>query len=174
MRRATGRKRSLGWLAVTVSLFAGGWMPALAQQDSEKEIERYRAMISDPMANPAFLNVDRGEELWKTKRGTKNASLETCDLGEGAGKLDGAYARLPRYFADADKVIEIEPRLLWCMDKIQGLDTRDIIKRRFGGPGVISDMEDLVAYIANKSSGSIEQIRDVSAYLMSPDSPVNK
>lgn len=153
MRHSKRGMRGLGCLALAAAVLAGGSMPALAQQDSEKEIERYRAMISDPMANPAFLNVDRGEELWKTKRGTKSVSLESCDLGEGPGKLDGAYARLPRYFADADKVMELEQRLLWCMDKIQGLDTRDIIKRRFGGPGVLSDMEDLVAYVANKSSG---------------------
>jgi sulfur-oxidizing protein SoxA len=126
---------------------------ALAQQDSEKEIQRYREMLSDPMSNPGYLNVDRGEALWAEKRGAKNVSLETCDLGEGPGKLEGVYAKLPRYFADADKVMDLEQRLLWCMEKIQSLDTKDIVKRRFGKTGVTSDMEDLVAYIANKSNG---------------------
>ncbi len=130
---------------------------ASAQQQpadaTEQEIERYRAMISDPMANPAFLNVDRGEALWATPRGTKNVSLQGCDLGGGAGKLEGAYARLPRYFPDANRVMDLEQRLLWCMENVQGLDTKDVIKRRFSGPNVVSDMEDLVAYVANKSSG---------------------
>jgi sulfur-oxidizing protein SoxA len=129
-------------------------LPAWAQEDAEKEIERYRSMLSDPFSNPGYLNVDRGEALWKQPRGAKNVSLETCDLGEGPGKLEGAYARLPRYFADADKVMDLEQRLLWCMDKIQELDTKDVIKRRFSGPGVQSDVEDLVAFIANKSSGA--------------------
>jgi sulfur-oxidizing protein SoxA len=123
-----------------------------AQDASEKEIERYRAMISDPMSNPGFLAVDRGEILWSEKHGTKNASLDQCDLGLGAGKLEGAYAKLPRYFQDADKVMDVEQRLLWCMQNIQGLDTKDVVARRFSGPGRASDMEDLVAYIANKSS----------------------
>ncbi len=79
--------------------------------DAEKEIERYRAMISDPMSNPGFLNVDRGEVLWKTPRGAKNVILEQCDLGEGPGKLEGAYAKLPRYFKDADRVMDLEQRL---------------------------------------------------------------
>ncbi len=96
-------------------------------QDAEKEIERYRAMISDPMSNPGYLAVDRGEVLWSEKRGTKNVSLETCDLGLGAGKLEGAFAKLPRYFADADRVMDLEQRLLWCMQNIQGLDTKDLI-----------------------------------------------
>ncbi len=129
----------------------------LAQQPAadatEKEIEKYRAMISDPLANPGFLNVDRGEALWGAKRGPKNVSLDGCDLGEGAGKLEGAYAKLPRFFTDAGKVLDLEQRLLWCMENVQGLDTKDVIKRRFSGPGVVSDMEDLVAFIANKSSG---------------------
>lgn len=127
---------------------------ASAQEDaSEKEIERYRAMINDPMANPGYLAVDRGEALWAEPRGTRNVSLETCDLGQGPGKLDGAYAALPRYFADAGKVMDLEQRLLWCMDKIQGFDIKPIMAKPFSGPGRGSDMEDLVAFIANKSNG---------------------
>jgi sulfur-oxidizing protein SoxA len=124
-----------------------------AQDASEKEIEHYRAMLSDPMSNPGFLAVDRGEQLWAEKRGSKKVSLEGCDLGLGAGKLEGAFAKLPRFFADADKVMDLEQRLLWCMQTVQGLDTKDIVARRFSGPGRASDMEDLVAYIANKSNG---------------------
>lgn len=142
---------AVGFTAMLGSSLSG---PASAQSaDAEKEIERYRAMINDPFANPGFLNVDRGELLWKQARGTKNVSLEGCDLGLGAGQVEGAYAKLPRHFADADKVMDLEQRLLWCMDKVQGLDTADVIKRRFSGPGVQSDMEDLVGFIANKSSG---------------------
>lgn len=141
------------WSIVAMICASAGAQAQPASDATEKEIERYRAMISDPMANPAFLNVDRGEVLWALKRGAKNVSLETCDLGEGAGKIDGAYAKLPRHFTDADRVMDIEQRLLWCMEKVQDLDIKDVIKRRFSGPGAISDMEDLVAYIANKSSG---------------------
>ena len=138
-----------------VGLLAGGHAQGQQpEQDlSEKEIERYRAMISDPMSNPGFLNVDRGEQLWSLKRGAKNVSLETCDLGVGPGKLEGAYAKLPRYFADAGKVMDLEQRLLFCMTTLQELDTKDVIARRFSGPGRVSDMEDLVGFIANKSSG---------------------
>ena len=140
----------LGW-GMVASQTARSQQPA--QDLSEKEIERYRAMISDPMSNPGYLNVDRGEQLWSLARGAKKVSLETCDLGLGAGKLEGAYARLPRFFADAGKVMDLEQRLLWCMAGIQELDTRDVVARRFSGPGRTSDMEDLVGFIANKSNG---------------------
>ena len=150
------RARLLLSVMIATLLFAVGTAVAPAQQaadDSEKEIERYRAMINDPMANPAYLNVDRGEVLWKTPRGAANTSLESCDLGEGPGKLEGAYAKLPRHFADTDRVMDLEQRLLWCMQNTQKLDTKDVLSRRFGGPGRTSDMEDLVAFIANKSNG---------------------
>ena len=141
-------RRLLPCLLVLLSVGA-----AALPEDSEKEIERYRAMINDPMANPGYLAVDRGEQLWTTPRGTRNVSLQGCDLGLGAGVLEGAYAKLPRYFADADRVMDLEQRLLYCMTTVQGLDTRDVVARRFGGPGKTSDMEDLVAFIANKSQG---------------------
>jgi sulfur-oxidizing protein SoxA len=145
----------VGGILAAVMTLAAGQLTAQSppQDDSEKEIERYREMLSDPFSNPGFLAVDRGEALWETKRGAKNASLESCDLGEGPGRLEGAFARLPRYFADADRVMDTEQRLLWCMEKIQGLDTKDVIARRFSGPGRESDMQDLVAFIANKSTG---------------------
>lgn len=140
-------------VAAAVTLAGGPLVAQSPPQDaSEKEIERYRQMLSDPFSNPGFLAVDRGEALWSLKRGTKNVSLEECDLGEGPGKLEGAFARLPRYFADADKVMDLEQRLLWCMRTVQGLDTADVVRRRFSSPGTESDMQDLVAFIANKSS----------------------
>ncbi|MFV0297804.1 MAG: sulfur oxidation c-type cytochrome SoxA [Hyphomicrobiaceae bacterium] len=139
--------------ALASALFLAG--PVAAEDNSEKEIERYREMISDPFSNPGYLNVDRGEALWKQARGAKNVSLESCDLGEGPGKVEGAFAKLPRYFKDADKVMDVTQRILWCMEKIQGLDTKDIVKRKFSPSkgAANSDMEDLVAYVSNKSNG---------------------
>lgn len=140
-------------LLLAFSLLGAAAAHAQAAEDGEKEIQRYRAMIDDPMANPGYLSVDRGEALWSEPRGTKKVSLERCDLGMGPGVLAGAYAKLPRWFADAGQVMDLEQRILYCMKTVQGLDTKDVIARRFAGPGVSSDMEDLVAFIANKSNG---------------------
>ncbi len=81
-----------------------------------------RQMLAED--NPGELWVLRGESLFHEKRGPKNASLEQCDFGMGPGKLDGAFARLPRYFADTDKVEDLESRLLTCMVELQGLEPR--------------------------------------------------
>ena len=100
--------------------------PAIAQDaETEKAIERYRQMLKeDPWSNPGLLDSDRGEALWKTPRGPKNVTLEQCDLGKGPGEVDGAFAELPRYFADADRVMDVETRILWCMEKLQGFNPR--------------------------------------------------
>ena len=75
----------------------------LAQNSTVDEIAKYRAALQD--GNPAELWEVRGEGLWKQKRGPKQASLEQCDLGLGPGVVKGAYAQLPRYFSDADRVM---------------------------------------------------------------------
>jgi len=129
---------------------------AFAQDaDTEKAIEKYRAMLKeDPWSNPGYLDVDRGEALWTTKAGPKNASFEQCDLGKGPGKVEGAFAELPRYFADADRVMDVETRLLWCRETLQGLSTADYVKRPHPAGGQpVKEIGAIAVYVASKSAG---------------------
>jgi sulfur-oxidizing protein SoxA len=128
---------------------------ARAQDDTEREVERYRQMLKeDPWSNPGLLEADRGEALWKEKRGPKNASLEACDLGKGPGKVAGAFAELPRYFPDADRVMDLESRLVWCMEKLQGFERAQIVKRPYSKANQAgSELEALATYVAHKSEG---------------------
>ena len=124
----------------------------LAQQKSTQDaINEYRQSLQD--GNPADLNAARGEALWKTKAGPKNATLEACDLGVGVGKVKGAAAVLPKYFADAGKVMDVESRLVHCMVTLQGVKREDFTARTaFSGEGARATlMEDLVAYVYDES-----------------------
>lgn len=116
-----------------------------------KEIEKYRQALGD--GNPAELWEARGEGLWKKKRGRNNVSLEQCDLGLGAGKVKGAYAVLPKYFEDTDKVEDLESRLVTCMVMLQGFKYAEATKGPFGSPEHKSDMEALVAFVTSESRG---------------------
>jgi sulfur-oxidizing protein SoxA len=140
-------------LAAFAIVFSSG-TPA-QDAETEKAIEKYRAMLKeDPWSNPGFLDVDRGEALWTTARGPKNATMEQCDLGKGPGKVDGAFAELPRYFADADRVMDVETRLLWCMEKLQGISAADYVKRPHPGGGApVKELGAIATYVASKSSG---------------------
>ncbi|MDH5264413.1 MAG: sulfur oxidation c-type cytochrome SoxA [Betaproteobacteria bacterium] len=132
-----------------VALAATG---AIAQERSAvEEIERYRQALGD--GNPAELWEARGEGLWKEKAGPKNASLEKCDLGLGPGVVRGAYAQLPRYFADTGKVEDLESRLVSCRVALQGISPEEAKKSPFGGPGRKTVNDALVAYITSESRG---------------------
>lgn len=130
--------------------FALSAKPLFAQDAGAKGVAQYREMLEE--GNPAELFVDRGAELWKEKRGPKQASLEKCDLGLGAGKIKGAYAQLPRYFKDTGKVMDLEGRLVYCMKTLQGIDEATATQKWYANdkPSVLTY---LVAYIGAHSNG---------------------
>ncbi len=144
---------------LSVALFAalaigGGIAPAAvhAQSNTQAELEKYRQMLGD--GNPAELLVMRGEGLWKTRRGPKQVSLEGCDLGKGPGVVPGAYAELPRYFADTDSVMDAEARIVHCMVTLQGMARADAVRNPYSGAGQRqTDLEALVAFVVEESRG---------------------
>jgi sulfur-oxidizing protein SoxA len=101
--------------------------------------------------NPALWTVEEGEELFHTPRGPKNVSLDGCDFGKGPGVLEGAYVELPRYFADTGKVMDLETRLAYCMQTLQGFPADDpaLVERH----GSSTDHMRLQSYIAAQSNG---------------------
>jgi sulfur-oxidizing protein SoxA len=144
---AMHRNRCSALLIAAVLAVAG---PALAQ-DEKKEIEKYQRMIAE--GSPVELFELEGEDLWKKKQGPKNASLEQCDLGMGPGVVKGAYAHMPRYFRDTDRVEDLEARLVTCMLTLQGRSHEEVTKRTFGNADKPSELEYLVAYIVGQSRG---------------------
>jgi sulfur-oxidizing protein SoxA len=136
-----------------LAVAGAGWMVAAtvpAQDDrAMDEIQKYRQMLQD--GNPAELMELKGEELWTTSRGPKNATLERCDLGLGPGRLEGAYAGLPRYFSDTDRVQDAESRLVTCITTLQGVSVEEATR---GWHKAGSDLEALVTFVAGKSKGA--------------------
>ena len=156
-------------LRASAALMALALAPlAFAQGSAAEELAKYRAALQD--GNPAELWESRGEELWKTPRGPKQVSLERCDLGLGSGVVKGAYARLPRYFADVDRVQDLETRLVSCMVTLQGFTLAEARKRPFGnGSAARSDLEALAAYIVGQARGTamdvpLQHPKEIEAY----------
>lgn len=121
-----------------------------AERTATQAIEAYRALLAD--GNPAELFEAKGEDLWKMPRGPKGASLEKCDLGKGPGVVKGAFVELPRYFADTQKVQDMESRLLTCMETLQGLDAKAIAATPFGR-GEMANLTALATWVATQSKG---------------------
>ncbi len=133
-------------VALALMLAAG----AHAQKTTADGIAEYRKMLED--GNPADLFEAKGEELWKTKRGPNKVSLEKCDLGLGPGVVKGAWVQLPRYFADTQKVQDVESRLVSCMATLQGFNAEELAKTPFGR-GEMANITALATWIAASSRG---------------------
>jgi sulfur-oxidizing protein SoxA len=125
---------------------------ALAQAGNADSLEVGRQMLAED--NPGELWIDQGRDLFYAKRGPRQTSLEQCDFGLGAGKLDGAITKLPRYFFDTGKVQDLESRLLTCMVDLQGFTREDLVKRAISPAGSNgSDIEALALFITSRSNG---------------------
>jgi len=125
-------------------------------QDPSAGIERYRQMLEE--ANPAELDEMRGEQIWTSPAGPLHATLERCDLGLGPGVLKGAYAQLPRLFADTGRVQDLESRLITCMTTLQGLSEATIVAKPFSTAEMQSDIEAVVAYVTAQSRGVVMHV----------------
>lgn len=155
-----GMRRGARLALVALALLATAGFASLrlgaAEPDAiDRGLEAFRAMLrADPWANPALLDADRGEALWKERRGPHQTSLETCDLGKGPGIVEGALAELPRYFRDAGRVMDLETRLLWCMETLQAFDAAQFSTRPHPGANEpVKDLGAIATWVASRSSG---------------------
>jgi sulfur-oxidizing protein SoxA len=124
-------------------------VPVLAD---EGIFDQYRDLMGDD--NPAIFVIDEGAEFWVQSQGPSAATLEACDLGLGASVTRGAYAQFPRYFADTDRVMDIETRLLYCMETLQGRDREVIAAKPYSLRGDFgTELEALVTWLAAESEG---------------------
>ena len=85
--------------ALATAMAPAGWRragPGARSMDDRK----YREMLAD--GNPAELFEKGRGSLEEAPRPGKRQP-EQCDMGLGPGKLEGAYAQLPRYFADTKR-----------------------------------------------------------------------
>ena len=144
--------KSIPCVALLAVMAAATTVPmAVAQTKTTADgIAEYRKMLED--GNPADLYDAKGEELWKKKRGPKNASLEACDLGKGPGVVKGAFVEMPRFFADTGKVQDLESRLVTCMEQLQGFNGAEIAKTAFGR-GEMANVTALATYVSATSRG---------------------
>lgn len=140
-------------IGIATALAVVGASTGVVSAETDKSIEsieQYREALKD--GNPAELFEAQGEELWKTPAGPKNVSLEGCDLGLGAGVVQGAYAHLPRFFKDTGKVQDVESRVLTCMSTLQGIDVKPLIDAKFNTPEK-DRLEAIATYVSGQSKG---------------------
>lgn len=137
---------------LAAALAAAPGSQALAQSEDPvaAEFDKFRAVLEQD--NPAELWELKGEQLWNSPGGPKKASLEKCDLGLGPGVVKGAYAQMPRYFADVDRVMDAEARIVHCMITLQGFTHAELAKAPFSSATRTPDPVSIVTYVAAQSA----------------------
>lgn len=124
--------------------------PAAAAKDSATaEFEKFREVMEQD--SPAELFEMKGEEIWKDKKGPEGKSMADCDLGLGPGIVKGAYVQMPRYFADVDRVMDAERRVVHCMVSYLGYKEEDIRKQPFSNDTRTPDHVSVITYVAAQS-----------------------
>jgi sulfur-oxidizing protein SoxA len=104
--------------------------------------EETRAMQGDSFANPGYLWVDRGRELFEQSEGGR--SCAACHAPAGEKPMAGVATRYPRYDASVGTLLNLEGRINQCRQRHQGK------------PAFAYESEALLAltaYIANQSRG---------------------
>ena len=135
---------------IVAALALAASVNAYPQKTTADGIAEYRKMLED--GNPAELFEAKGEDLWKTARGPKKATLQPCDLGLGAGVVKGAWVQMPRWFADTGRVQDLESRLLSCMQTLQGFDAAEIANTGFDRGEQVT-LAALAAWVSGQSRG---------------------
>ena len=153
-QRTPHHKTALAGFVLPLLLLGASAVRAQAADSVTQQGNAYLQMMNEMGGNPADFNIDDGKKLWSEKRGPKHASLQQCDLGLGPGVVKGAYAQLPRYFADTGRVQDLESRLVTCMETLQGLTVRQADQDHFAKEGGnASPLENIAMYVAHESDG---------------------
>jgi sulfur-oxidizing protein SoxA len=136
------------WMAGVLALTS---LTAFGQGKSTADgIAEYRKMLED--GNPAELFEAKGEDLWKRKRGPRPCPGRRPPARRCAGVVKGAFVELPRFFADAGRVMDLETRLVHCMATLQGFDAAEIARTPFGR-GEQNNVTALATWVAGMSRG---------------------
>jgi len=154
-RRRAMRSALLAGLLAGATISSSTALRAAEPDAIDRGLDAFRAMLkADPWSNPAMLDADRGEAIWKERRGRRKATLERCDLGKGPGVVDGAFAELPRYFDDAGRVMDLETRILWCMEALQGIEPGSLTAKPHPAANEpVKDLGAIATWVASRSQG---------------------
>lgn len=114
-----------------------------------------RAMQDDDFANPGFIWVDAGEELWSKVDGGAGKACATCH-GDDASSMEGVGNTYPRYDASAGKPINLETRINRCR-----VDNMQADKLKYDSKEMLS----LMTFVKNKSHGMPVNV-DISGPMM--------
>jgi sulfur-oxidizing protein SoxA len=130
-------------MAETQSFAARPDLPAEAVRSGSAFLtDETRQMQADSFANPGYLWVERGRELFEDEASGK--SCRSCHAPDSERTLLGAAARYPQYDTAAGVLLNLEARINRCRTEYQSQPELEYES---------DDLLALTAYVANQSRG---------------------
>ncbi len=102
-----------------------------------------REIQDDDFANPAFVNLDYGADLWSDVSGSEGKSCETCHA-DAEVSMKGVGPVYPRYDEDLGKLINLEQQINECREQRMGAKPY-----KYESPELLG----MTIYVRNQSSG---------------------
>lgn len=133
-------------------MLAGSMMASsqdLSPEEEIKQVQEFNKLMAEGI-NPGEIWAEMGKEAFK------KYNLDKCDFGLGPGKIEGALAQLPRYFPDAGKVMDLETRIGWCLQKYANMKPEEVKKfvmQCWGKSQCMGEYDAIVMYISMASNG---------------------
>ncbi len=138
------RKKTLFASAV----LAGGAVLTAAAMAQEQLPNQLKELLELGM-HPGDVYVDEGRDYYHNLKGPNGKTCASCH-GQDGVKLEGAYARMPRYYKDIGKVADLDIRIFGCMTKYMGFDAKD---KKFKKKYTKQYRVPLASYVASLSNG---------------------
>ncbi|RLJ71444.1 diheme cytochrome SoxA (sulfur oxidation) [Hydrogenivirga caldilitoris] len=130
------------------ALVAGGAVFTMAMAQEEQLPTHLKELLELGM-HPGHAFIDEGKDYYHSIKGANGKTCASCH-GQDGEKLQGAYAKMPRYYKDLDRVADIDTRIKGCMTKYMGFDAKDKkFKKDFDKKWRVP----LATYVASLSNG---------------------
>lgn len=134
---------AFGLPALAESIFEPGIAKEDIRSGKEFQLPETQALQNDDFANPGFLSVDQGKDLFGTPQGKKQRACASCH-GQNGEELSGVAARYPAIDDFSGKLFNLEQRINNCQkthqqDEPSTYESEDLLA--------------LTAYVASLSRG---------------------
>lgn len=133
------------FLVSSALVFGGVALTSIAQE----ELPTHLKEMLELGIHPGHTFVEEGKDYYNNLKGPNEKTCATCH-GKDGEKLKGAYARMPKYYKDIDRVADADTRIRECMIKYMGFDGKD---KKFNEDYTKKWRVPLVTFVSSLSNG---------------------
>lgn len=117
-------------------------LSAMLFGDVVDEVAKQKKQMEESGISQGDLAVEQGKENFAKAKGANGKTCSTCH-GANGEKVKHAFTSMPKYYKDADKVLDLDSRIKFCLQK--NMDEKKVEHK--------DDLVNLAFYVASLSNG---------------------